>query len=199
MKKIHPSILIHPTAIIDEGAALGKDCKIWHWTHISSGAKIGNNCSLGQNVFIANNVTIGNNVKIQNNVSIYDNVILEDNVFCGPSVVFTNVINPRSAFSRKHEYKKTIIKKGASLGANSTLVCGVTIGEHSFIGAGAVITKNVKAYGLYTGVPGKHVGWISAYGEKVDLPLRGDDSWFCKRTNTLYKLKESILISIPNK
>ena len=189
---------IHPTAIIDHDVVIGKNCKIWHWVHISNGAKIGSNCNFGQNVFVSNKVSIGNNVKIQNNVSIYDDVILEDDVFCGPSMVFTNVINPRSAFPKKDQYQKTIIKKGATLGANSTILCGITIGEYAFIGAGAVITKDVKNYALCTGVPGRQIGWMSEYGEKIDLPLKGDETWLCKKTNVLYKLVESNLIAIHN-
>ena len=189
---------IHPTAIIDHDVVIGKNCKIWHWVHISNGAKIGSNCNFGQNVFVSNKVSIGNNVKIQNNVSIYDDVILEDDVFCGPSMVFTNIINPRSAFPKKDQYQKTIIKKGATLGANSTILCGITIGEYAFIGAGAVITKDVKNFALCTGVPGRQVGWISEYGEKIDLPLKGDETWLCKKTNVLYKLIESNLIAIHN-
>ena len=189
---------IHPTAIIDHNVVIGKNCKIWQWVHISDGAIIGSNCIFGQNVFVSNKVSIGNNVKIQNNVSIYDDVILEDDVFCGPSMVFTNVINPRSAFPRKDQYQKTIIKKGATLGANSTILCGITIGEYAFIGAGTVITKDVKNYALCTGVPGRQVGWMSEYGEKINLPLSGDETWLCKKTNVLYKLVESNLIAIHN-
>ena len=198
MNKIDPSAQIHPTAIIDNNVSIGKNCKIWQWVHISSGANIGSNCIFGQNVFISNKVSIGNNVKIQNNVSIYDDVILEDDVFCGPSMVFTNVINPRSAYPKKDQYQKTIIKRGASLGANCTILCGITIGKNAFIGAGAVITKDVKDYALYTGVPGKQVGWMSAYGETIDLPLKGNKTWVCKKTNLLYKLIDSNLIAIPN-
>ena len=145
----------HDTSIVEEGASVGPDTKIWHWTHVSPGAKIGQRCSLGQNVFIGNNVLIGDNVKIQNNVSVYDNVTIEDDVFCGPSMVFTNVYNPRSQISRKSEYRSTIIRKGASLGANCTIVCGITVGIFAFIGAGAVVNKNVKDFALITGVPGK--------------------------------------------
>ena len=195
---IDPTTKIHQTAIIDHNVVIGKNCKIWHWVHISNGAIIGSNCIFGQNVFVSNKVSIGNNVKIQNNVSIYDDVILEDDVFCGPSMVFTNVINPRSAFPKKDQYQKTIIKKGATLGANSTILCGLTIGEYAFIGAGTVITKDVKNYALCTGVPGRQVGWMSEYGEKIDLPLRGDETWLCKKTNVLYKLVESNLIAIHN-
>lgn len=198
INKFHPNITIDQTSIIDEGVQIGRNCRIWQWVHICSGAKIGSNCSFGQNVFISGNVSIGNNVKIQNNVSIYDNVILEDDVFCGPSMVFTNVINPRSAFPKKDQYRKTLIRQGATLGANSTIICGITIGRNAFIGAGSVITKDIKDYALITGVPGKQVGWMSSYGEKIDLPLNGHGTWLCKKTNILYKLNKSNLTAIPN-
>ena len=159
---------IHETAIVDEGATIGSNCSIWHWSHICKGAKIGSNCSLGQNVFISNNVKIGDNVKIQNNVSIYDNVFLDDDVFCGPSMVFTNVINPRANISRKKEYKDTIVRKGVTFGANSTIVCGIEIGQYAFIAAGAVVTKNVEPYSLVSGVPAKHLGWMDKEGNKLD-------------------------------
>ena len=178
----------HVSAIIDEGADIGEGTKIWHWTHVCSGAVIGIQCNLGQNVFIGNKAIIGNNVKIQNNVSIYDNVMLEDDVFCGPSMVFTNVYNPRSAVSRKTEYKVTLIKKGASLGANCTIICGVTIGQFSFIGAGAVINRDVVDYALVVGIPGKQIGWMSEYGEQLDLPLQGEEETICKHTGTRYHL-----------
>ena len=155
----------HETAIVDVGAKIGKNSRIWHWAHISAGAQIGENCVMGQNVFIANKVIIGNRVKIQNNVSVYDNVYLEDDVFCGPSMVFINVINPRAHIERKHEYKNTLIKKGATLGANCTIICGVTIGEYAMIGAGAVVTKDVKPHALVVGVPAKQTGWVSHAGE----------------------------------
>jgi len=161
------SITIHPTAIVDEGAQLGDGTRVWHWVHISGGAKIGERCSFGQNVFVGNDVVIGNNCKVQNNVSIYDAVILEDDVFCGPSMVFTNVYNPRSAVIRKNEYRSTLVKKGASIGANATIGCGVTLGEYCFIAAGAVITKDVEPYALMAGVPAKQIGWMNEYGEKV--------------------------------
>jgi len=179
---------VHPTAIIDDGAQIGAGTRIWHWTHVCGGAVIGEQCSLGQNVFIGNKVTIGNNVRIQNNVSVYDNVVLEDDVFCGPSMVFTNVYNPRSAVSRKHEYQDTLVKKGATLGANCTLVCGITIGKYAFIGAGAVINKDVPDYALVVGVPGRQIGWISEYGEKLDLPLEGNQETVCKHTGARYQL-----------
>lgn len=159
---------IHPTAIIDGSPKIGEGTAIWHWVHVCSGAEIGKNCSLGQNVFIGNQVIIGNNVKIQNNVSVYDGVTLEDGVFCGPSVVFTNVINPRSDIPRKHEYKPTIVKKGATLGANCTIICGIKIGAYSFIGAGAVITKDVEDYALIVGNPGRQIGRVNKEGERVE-------------------------------
>ena len=181
-------IMVHPTAIIDEGAKLGDGTRVWHWVHICGGAVIGENCSMGQNVFIGNKVQIGNQVKIQNNVSVYDNVTLEDGVFCGPSMVFTNVYNPRSLIERKNEYKDTLVKKGATLGANCTIVCGTVIGEYAFVGAGAVINKDVKPYALMVGVPARQVGWMSRYGEKLDLPLEGKLSTRCKHTGQQYML-----------
>lgn len=178
----------HDTAIIDNGANIGDGTKIWHWVHVCSGAEIGHNCSLGQNVYVGNKVVIGNNVKIQNNVSVYDNVTLEDDVFCGPSMVFTNVYNPRSAVTRKDEYRDTLIKKGATLGANCTVVCGATIGEYAFIGAGSIVNKDVKSYALMVGVPAKQIGWMSEYGEKLDLPLDGEAEIICPHTKKKYNL-----------
>ncbi|MEK8024788.1 MAG: hypothetical protein RLY78_3877 [Pseudomonadota bacterium] len=163
---------IHPSAIVDAGAQLGEGCRVWHWVHISGGARIGAGCSFGQNVFVGNDVVIGDNVKIQNNVSVYDAVTLEDDVFCGPSMVFTNVYNPRSAVARKAEYRRTHVKRGATLGANCTIVCGVTIGEQAFIGAGAVVQKDVPAHALMVGVPARRIGWMSRHGEKLALPAR---------------------------
>ena len=189
---IHPSAKIESSAIVDKGASIGANTKIWHWVHISSKAVIGENCSFGQNVYVANNVKIGNNVKVQNNVSIYDNVILENDVFCGPSMVFTNVKNPRSKIERKNE---TLIKKGASLGANSTIICGIFVGENAFVAAGAVVTKNVKSYALVKGVPAKQVGWISEFGENIPLPLNGFGTWECKKMNIKYSLKGSDLFA----
>ena len=157
----------HETALVDDGASIGDGTMIWHWVHICSGAKIGINCSLGQNVYVANNVEIGNGCKIQNNVSIYDEVYLEDDVFCGPSMVFTNVINPRSAVNRKDEYKKTYVRKGASIGANATIICGVTIGKYAFIAAGAVVTKDVEPYALMAGIPAVRIGWMNKDGIRV--------------------------------
>ncbi len=178
----------HATAIIDPGAQIGTDTRIWHWVHVSGGACIGERCSLGQNVYVGNRVTIGNNVKIQNNVSVYDNVTLEDDVFCGPSMVFTNVYNPRSAVSRKDEYRNTLIKRGATLGANCTVVCGVTIGEYAFIGAGAVINRDVPAYALMVGVPAKQIGWMSKFGEQLKFEKRQDGSAIaiCQHTGDVY-------------
>lgn len=190
---IHPSVTIHSTAIVDNGATIGAGTRIWHWVHVCSGAVIGERCSFGQNVFVGNKVLVGNNVKIQNNVSVYDNVTLEDDVFCGPSMVFTNVYNPRSAVTRKDEYRDTLVEKGASLGANSTIVCGIRIGRHAFIGAGAVVNRDVKPFALMVGVPARQVGWISAYGERVELPLEGQGAWTCPHTGDLYTLQDDQL------
>lgn len=186
------NIRIHSTAIIDEGAEIGADTAVWHWSHVCGGAKIGISCSLGQNVFVGNKVKIGNNVKIQNNVSVYDNVILEDDVFCGPSMVFTNVYNPRAAVSRKNEYRNTVVKKGATLGANSTIICGVTIGSYAFVGAGSVVNRDVLHYALMVGVPARHIGWMSQYGEKLDLPLSGNAEALCPHTKIRYVLKNGV-------
>lgn len=180
--------MLHPTAIVDEGAQLGEGSRVWHWAHVCGGAKIGKGVSLGQNVFVGNKVTIGDKCKIQNNVSVYDNVYLEDGVFCGPSMVFTNVYNPRSLIERKNEYRDTVVKKGSTLGANCTIVCGVTIGEYAFIGAGAVINKDVKPYALMVGVPAKQIGWMSQYGEKLDLPVEGQAETTCPYTQQKYQL-----------
>jgi len=163
----------HPTAVIDEGCEIGEGVKIWHFTHIMPGCKIGEGCNLGQNVVVSPGVILGRNVKVQNNVSIYEGVICEDDVFLGPSMVFTNVINPRSSVSRKHEYMKTFVRKGASIGANATIVCGNEIGEYAFIGAGSVITKPVLAYALVVGNPGKQIGWMSEYGHRLNFDEKG--------------------------
>jgi UDP-2-acetamido-3-amino-2,3-dideoxy-glucuronate N-acetyltransferase len=164
----------HSSAIVDDGATVGDDTRIWHWVHVSAGARIGRGCSLGQGVYVGSDVTIGDKVKIQNNVSVYDAVTLEDEVFCGPSMVFTNVYNPRSAVSRKNAYRRTLVQRGATLGANCTIVCGVTIGRHAFVGAGAVITEDVPDFALMVGVPARRVGWMSRHGERLDLPALAD-------------------------
>ncbi len=181
----------HETAIIDEGAEIGKGTRVWHWVHIcGNNVKIGEGCSLGQNVFVGNNVTIGNRVKIQNNVSVYDQVILEDDVFCGPSMVFTNVINPRSAIERKSEYKTTLVKKGASIGANATIICGNTLGEYSFIAAGAVITKDVPAHALMAGVPAKQMGWMCECGSRLQADTKTENSLRCPLCSKQYIEKQ---------
>ena len=187
------TVQIHPSAIVDDGAQIGGGTRIWHWVHVSSGARIGRNCSLGQNVFVGDHVVIGNNVKIQNNVSIYDQVTLEDDVFCGPSMVFTNVYNPRSAISRKNEYRKTVVRRGATLGANCTVVCGVTIGSHAFVGAGAVVNRNVPDFALMLGVPARQAGWMSRFGERLTLPLSGQAEARCPHTGERYVLKGTTL------
>lgn len=173
---------VHETAIVDDGAKIGDGTKIWHFTHIMSGAQVGKLCSIGQNVNIGSKAVVGNGVKIQNNVSVYDSVIIEDDVFCGPSCVFTNVMNPRAFVERKTEYKETRIKKGATIGANATIICGVTLGQYCMIGAGAVVTKDVSAYALMVGVPAKQIGWVSREGEILD------ESLICPRTNEKYEI-----------
>ncbi|WKB51086.1 acyltransferase [Eleftheria terrae] len=185
-----PPSTIHPSAIVDEGARIGPGSRVWHFTHVCAQARIGEGCSLGQNVFVGNDVVIGNNVKIQNNVSVYDAVTLEDDVFCGPSMVFTNVYNPRAAVMRKNEYRRTLIKRGATLGANCTVVCGVTVGEYAFIGAGAVVNRDVLPYALMLGVPARHAGWMSRHGEKLDLPLSGEGEAICPHTGERYALRD---------
>ena len=184
------SYFAHETAIIDEGALIGKGTKIWHFSHVMSGAQIGKDCVLGQNSYVGGKAQIGNRVKIQNNVSIYDSVILEDDVFCGPSCVFTNVVNPRSFVERKTEYKETRIKKGASIGANATIVCGVTIGEYAFIGAGAVVTKDIKPYALMVGVPAIQKGWVSQSGAVLTENL------ICPETGERYRIVDNQLEKI---
>lgn len=187
-----PPPQIHPTAIIDEGARVGDGTRIWHWAHVSARAVVGAGCSLGQNVYIGNRVVIGDNVKIQNNVSVYDNVTLESDVFCGPSMVFTNVYNPRSAVSRKDEYRDTLVKRGATLGANCTIVCGVTIGEYAFVGAGSVVNRNVPPFALMVGVPARQIGWMSRYGERLPMPLSGDADAVCPHTGDRYELRHNV-------
>ena len=184
---------VHPSAIVDDGAVLGAGCRVWHFAHISAGARIGDGCSFGQGVYVGNDVLIGHNVKIQNNVSVYDAVTLEDDVFCGPSMVFTNVHNPRSAVVRKAEYRRTLVKRGATLGANCTLVCGVTVGEYAFVAAGAVVSRDVPAFALVAGVPARRIGWMSRHGERLDLPLQGDADATCPATGEHYHLAGAVL------
>ena len=183
---------VHETAIVDAGAQIGEGTRIWHWVHVCGAATIGRDCSLGQNVFVGNLVKIGNNVKIQNNVSVYDRVTLGDDVFCGPSMVFTNVYNPRSAVPRKDEYKDTQISRGATLGANSTIVCGVTIGKYAFVGAGAVVNRDVPDFALVIGVPARHVGWMSRHGEQLSLPLKGEGEALCDKSGDRYILGNGV-------
>ena len=186
---IEMAVTVHPTAIVDDGAVIGDGSRVWHWVHISGGARIGARCSFGQNVFVGTRGVIGDNCKIQNNVSIYDNVTLEDDVFCGPSMVFTNVYNPRAAVTRKDEYRDTIVRTGATLGANCTIVCGVTIGAFAFVGAGAVIQRDVPPYALMVGVPARQIGWMSEHGERLALPLTGDGETTDPATGASYQLR----------
>jgi len=184
------NITIHPSAIVDEGAQLGEGCRVWHFVHISAGARIGARCSFGQNVFVGNDVVIGNNVKIQNNVSVYDAVTLEDDVFCGPSMVFTNVYNPRAAVARKNEYRPTLVRQGATLGANCTIVCGSTIGRHAFIGAGAVVQRDVPDFALMVGVPARRIGWMSRFGERLQFDEQGRA--LCPQSGDVYGLQDGV-------
>lgn len=185
-------VTVHPTAIVDEGAILGSGTKVWHFSHVCKGARIGKDCSLGQNVFVGNDVTIGNNVKIQNNVSVYDAVTLEDDVFCGPSMVFTNVVNPRSHVTRKHEYRRTIVRKGATIGANATIVCGAELGAFCFIAAGAVITKNVPPFALMAGVPARRIGWMSENGMRLHFEAGNAR---CEESGARYRLVDAGTLS----
>jgi UDP-2-acetamido-3-amino-2,3-dideoxy-glucuronate N-acetyltransferase len=178
----------HPSAVVDEGATIGDNTRVWHFAHVSAGAVIGSGCSLGQGVYVGSDVRIGRGVKIQNQVSVYDAVTLEDEVFCGPSMVFTNVMNPRAAVPRKHEYRRTLVRRGATLGANCTVVCGGVIGEYAFVGAGAVVTGDVPAYALVVGVPARRIGWMSRHGERLDLPARGEGVAACPATGERYRL-----------
>lgn len=191
-------IFVHPTAIIDEGARIGDDSRVWHFVHVCGGARIGEGVSLGQNVFVGNRVIIGDRCKIQNNVSVYDNVTLEEGVFCGPSMVFTNVYNPRSLVERKNEYRDTLVRKGATLGANCTIVCGVTIGAFAFVGAGAVVTRDVPAYALMVGTPARQIGWMSEFGERLALPLEGDGHEVCVHTGARYTLTAGALAKLES-
>jgi len=188
------SAQIHETAVIDDGAVIGASTRVWHWVHVCGGAVIGSRCSFGQNVFVGNKVAIGDNVKVQNNVSVYDNVTLEDDVFCGPSMVFTNVYNPRSAITRKDEFRNTLVKQGATLGANCTIICGVSIGRYAFVGAGALVNKDVPDYALMVGVPARQIGWMSEYGEQLSIPLQGKGEFRCSHTNSLYLLEGQRLL-----
>ncbi len=183
----------HDSAIVDDGAQLGEGTKVWHFAHVCAGARIGEGCSLGQGVYVGNAVTIGRHVKVQNNVSVYDAVTLEDDVFCGPSMVFTNVNNPRSAVTRKHEYRPTLVKRGATLGANCTVICGATIGEYAFVGAGAVVAGDVAAFALVVGVPARRIGWMSGHGERLALPAQGNGDAACPATGERYQLRGETL------
>ena len=181
--------MIHPSAIVDAGAQLGEGTSVWHFAHVCAGARIGPGCSLGQGVYVGNDVVVGRNVKVQNNVSVYDAVTLEDDVFCGPSMVFTNVHNPRAAVPRKSEYRKTLVRQGATLGANCTIVCGSTVGRYAFIGAGAVVTDDVPDFALVVGVPARQIGWMSRHGERLALPLQGHAEASCPATGERYRLR----------
>lgn len=189
---------IHPSAIVDQGAEIGDGSRVWHFVHVCAGARIGRGVSLGQNVFVGNKVVIGDFCKIQNNVSVYDNVTLEEGVFCGPSMVFTNVYNPRSLIERKNEYRNTLVKKGATLGANATIVCGVTVGEFAFVGAGAVVNKDVRPFALVVGVPARQIGWMSEHGEQIPLPLSGHGEYVCPHIGHRYVLTGNELKRIPS-
>lgn len=188
---------IHASSYIDEGCKIGKGTKVWHFSHIMPNCVIGENCNIGQNVVVSPDVRLGNNVRVQNNVSIYTGVICEDDVFLGPSMVFTNVINPRSAISRKSEYKQTMVKKGATIGANATIVCGITLGEYAFIGAGAVVTKDVKPYSLVVGNPARHIGWMSEYGQRLHFDSNGVA--ICPESKEQYSLVEGIVKKLNDK
>jgi UDP-2-acetamido-3-amino-2,3-dideoxy-glucuronate N-acetyltransferase len=189
--------VIHPSAIVDEGARLGADTRVWHFAHVCAGARVGRQCSLGQNVFVGNDVVIGDRVKVQNNVSVYDAVTLEDDVFCGPSMVFTNVYNPRSAVVRKDEYRRTRVARGATISANATIVCGVTVGEYAFIAAGAVVNRDVPAFALMAGVPARQIGWMSRHGERLALPLAGAGQALCPHTGDTYLLEGGACLLLP--
>ncbi len=192
------SCSIHSSAVVDDGAQIGDGSRVWHFAHVCSGARIGRDVSLGQNTFVGNRAVIGDKCKIQNNVSVYDNVILEEGVFCGPSMVFTNVYNPRALISRKSEFRDTTVKRGATLGANCTVVCGITIGQFAFVGAGAVVVEDVPDYALMVGVPARQIGWMSAFGERLDMPLEGHATATCPHLGDLYVLQGRVLIREGN-
>ncbi|MBW8901554.1 MAG: N-acetyltransferase [Massilia sp.] len=198
--RIDDNQAIHPSAIVDAGAVLGPGTRVWHFTHVCGGARIGAGCSLGQNVFVGNDVVIGNGVRIQNNVSVYDAVTLEDEVFCGPSMVFTNVYNPRAGIVRKDQYRRTVVRRGASIGANATIVCGVTVGRHAFVGAGAVVKRDVPDFALMAGVPARQIGWIGRFGERLPLPLSGNAEATCPHTGDIYLLRDGVctLVAAPH-
>lgn len=183
----------HPTAIVDDGAEIGEGSRVWHFVHVCGGARIGHDVSLGQGVFVGSRAMIGDRCKVQNHVSVYDGVVLEEGVFCGPAMVFTNVHNPRALIERKDEYRETRVRKGATLGANCTIVCGVTVGTYAFVGAGAVVASDVPDFALMVGVPALHIGWMSAYGERLDLPLEGDGEARCLRTGDRYRLEKGMV------
>jgi len=187
------TVTVHPSAVVDHGAQIGDGSRIWHFAHVCAGARIGRNVSLGQNAFVGNKVLIGDHCKIQNNVSVYDNVTLEEGVFCGPSMVFTNVYNPRALIERKSEYRDTLVRRGATLGANCTIVCGVSIGEFAMIGAGAVVNQNIPAYALMVGMPARQIGWMSEFGEQIPLPLEGEGEYICPHTGQCYRLSGKVL------
>ncbi|MES2150748.1 MAG: acyltransferase [Pseudomonadota bacterium] len=188
---------IHASAIVDAGARLGQDTRVWHFAHVCAGARVGVACSLGQNVFVGNDVLIGDRVKIQNNVSVYDAVTIEDEVFCGPSMVFTNVYNPRAALARKDQYRRTLVRRGATLGANATVVCGVTIGEYAFVAAGAVVNRDVPDFALMAGVPARQIGWMSRHGERLPLRVHGSGEATCPHTGDVYLALDGICMLLP--
>ena len=190
--------MIHPSAIVDAGAQLGEGTHVWHFAHVCAGARIGAGCSLGQGVYVGNDVRIGRNVKVQNHVSVYDAVTLEDDVFCGPSMVFTNVHNPRAAVVRKSEYRRTLVRQGATLGANCTIVCGTTVGRFAFVGAGAVVARDVPDFALVVGVPARQIGWMSRHGERLALPLRGDGEAVCPATGEPYALRDGVCVRVED-
>lgn len=187
-------VTIHPSAIVDEGASIGTGSRVWHFVHVCAGASIGTGVSLGQGVFVGNRVRIGDNCKIQNNVSVYDDVELEDGVFCGPSMVFTNVHNPRARIERKDEYRPTLIREGATLGANCTIVCGATVGRYAFVGAGSVVVGDVPDFALMVGVPARRIGWMSANGQRLALPASGAGAALCPATGETYRLDGDVVI-----